>query len=190
MATVSWVTFEGTLQLLHMTGVIANAVAAKYPQNALKGTTITCSSHSGTALHKTLIAGQEKSGCVDVLYSLTFYVLTLKCLGYFSLPFVHKGGPLGPIHFWVLSRRSFGTKLAPYVYTPKTTIYQQKEWSKNVSFQNGGQKNEFSFRKKSHVSKIWKTTFPKEFFNKIWLKIKEHEYIYIFEIKFEKNYSV
>ena len=51
-------------------------------------------------------------------------------------------------------------------------------------------KNKFSFRKNSHVTKIWKTTFPKEFFNKIWLKVKEHEYIYIFEIKFEKNYSV
>ena len=29
-----------------------------------------------------------------------------------------------------------------------------------------------------------------EFFNEIWLKVGEHEYIYIFEIKFEKNYSV
>ena len=25
-----------------------------------------------------------------------------------------------------------------------------------------------------------------EFFNEIWLKVEEHEYIYIFEIKFEK----
>ena len=29
-----------------------------------------------------------------------------------------------------------------------------------------------------------------EFFKEIWLKVEEHEYIYIFEIKFEKNYSV
>ena len=48
-------------------------------------------------------------------------------------------------------------------------------------------KNELSFRKKSHVTKIWKTTFPNEFFNKIWLKVKEHEYIHIFKIKFEKK---
>ena len=34
---------------------------------------------------------------------------------------------------------------------------------------------------------MWKTTFPKEFFDKIWLKVEEHEYNYIFEIKFEKN---
>ena len=33
---------------------------------------------------------------------------------------------------------------------------------------------------------MWKTTFSKDFFNKIWLTVEEHEYIYIFEIKFEK----
>ena len=38
--------------------------------------------------------------------------------------------------------------------------------------------------------KFGKTTFPMEFFNEIWLKEGEHEYIYIFEIKFEKYYSV
>ena len=26
-----------------------------------------------------------------------------------------------------------------------------------------------------------------EFFNEFWLKVEEHEYIYIFEIKFEKK---
>ena len=30
-------------------------------------------------------------------------------------------------------------------------------------------------------------TFPMEFFNEIWLKVGEHEYINIFEIKFEKH---
>ena len=29
-----------------------------------------------------------------------------------------------------------------------------------------------------------------EFFNEIWFKVGEHEYIYIFEIKFEKKYFV
>ena len=37
------------------------------------------------------------------------------------------------------------------------------------------------------MAKIWKTTFPMEFFNEIWLKVGEHEYIYIFEIRFEKK---
>ena len=34
------------------------------------------------------------------------------------------------------------------------------------------------------IAKIWKTTFPKEFFNEIWLKLGSHEYINIAEIKF------
>ena len=42
----------------------------------------------------------------------------------------------------------------------------------------------------SILAKIWKTTFPKEFFNEIWLKVGEYEYIYITEIRFLKNYSV
>ena len=29
----------------------------------------------------------------------------------------------------------------------------------------------------SILAKIWKTTFPKEFFNEIWLKLGDHEYI-------------
>ena len=29
-----------------------------------------------------------------------------------------------------------------------------------------------------------------EFFNEIWLKVGEHEYVYIFEIKFETNYCL
>ena len=41
-------------------------------------------------------------------------------------------------------------------------------------------KNEFSFHENSHVTKIGKTTFPMEFFNEIWLKVGEYEYIYIF----------
>ena len=60
------------------------------------------------------------------------------------------------------------------------TIINQK---KKVLFQNGSQKMEFSFPKNSHVTKIWKTAFPKEFFNKIWLKVGEHKYTYISEIK-------
>ena len=34
-----------------------------------------------------------------------------------------------------------------------------------------------------------KNTFPKEFLIEIWHKVEEHEYIYIFDIKFLKNYS-
>ena len=51
-------------------------------------------------------------------------------------------------------------------------------------------KNQFSFHENSHVIEILKNTFPMEFFDKIWLKVEEHEWIYIFEIKFEEKYSV
>ena len=44
--------------------------------------------------------------------------------------------------------------------------------------------NRFSFIDISILAKIWKTTFPKEFFNVIWLKLGDHKYINIAEIKF------
>ena len=43
------------------------------------------------------------------------------------------------------------------------------------------------FSRKRHLTKIWKTTFPKGFFNKIGLKVEEHEYIHIFETKYGKK---
>ena len=43
---------------------------------------------------------------------------------------------------------------------------------------------QFLLRSISILAKIWKTTFPKEFFNEIWLKVGEHEYIYIIEMTF------
>ena len=40
------------------------------------------------------------------------------------------------------------------------------------------------------MTKIWKTTFPKDFFNEILLTIRRHEYIYIAEIKcWKKKYA-
>ena len=40
------------------------------------------------------------------------------------------------------------------------------------------------------LAKIWKTTFPEEFFNEIWLKVREYDCIYITELTFLKNYSI
>ena len=62
----------------------------------------------------------------------------------------------------------------------------------NVPFQNGGQKTNFQFAKifpwpKFEKKKRKQPIFPKEFFNEIWLKVGEHEYIYIFEMKFKKK---
>ena len=45
----------------------------------------------------------------------------------------------------------------------------------------------FLFLENSHVTKMWKNTFPKEFFNEILLKVREHEYVDIFEVKFENK---
>ena len=71
-------------------------------------------------------------------------------------------------------------KFAPYMHGLwKITILQKKKKIENVvPFQNGGQITDFYFRVISILAKIGKTTFPKEFFNEIWLKVGEHEYIY------------
>ena len=72
------------------------------------------------------------------------------------------------------------------MYTPKQ-LCQQKERSRYVLFQNGGQKTNFRFRKKSgdqNLKKKKRKHFPKKIFNKIWLKVGEqcHEHIEIVEI--------
>ena len=50
-------------------------------------------------------------------------------------------------------------------------------WKKNknaVPFQNGGQVTDFYFASFRFRPKFEKTTFPKEFFKEIWLKVGEH----------------
>ena len=71
----------------------------------------------------------------------------------------------------------------------KKLQFCEKNW-KYCSVSKWRPNNRFLFRIISILAKIWKTTFPKEFFNEIWLKVGEHEYIYITEITFLKNYSV
>ena len=46
------------------------------------------------------------------------------------------------------------------------------------------------FRIISILAKTWKNSFPKEFFNEIWLRVEELESIYITEIALKKSYSV
>ena len=43
---------------------------------------------------------------------------------------------------------------------------------------------DFHFASFRFRPKFEKNTFPKEFFNEIWLKLGDHEYINIAEIKF------
>ena len=58
-------------------------------------------------------------------------------------------------HFVVLSRRSYGMKLAANAYAPQTTIFiSAKRMIENVSLFKITAKNEFPFRENSHVTKI------------------------------------
>ena len=68
----------------------------------------------------------------------------------------------------------------------KITILQ-KNFENVRPFQNGGQITDFCFASFRFWPKFGKTTFPKEFFNEIWLKVGEHEYINITEITFKKK---
>ena len=83
-------------------------------------------------------------------------------------------------------------KFAPYMYvwTIKNHNSAKKKNLNVVPFQNGGQIKDFYFASFRFWPKFEKPTFSKEFFNEIWLKVGEHEYIYITEITFLKNYSV
>ena len=110
------------------------------------------------------------------------YFLTLKCLNYFSLHLCTRGGgPLRPIHIWVLFRRNFGTKLAPLcAYTQNNHVAAKRMIKKCFFFSKWRPKNKFSFREKSRVTKIWKkkwnlaqswrTWIQLHFWNKIWKK--------------------
>ena len=77
-----------------------------------------------------------------------------------------------------------------YVYM----YYKKSQFCKNIwkccTVFEWRPNNRFLFRVISILAKIWKTTFPKEFFNEIWLKVGEYEYSYITEITFFKNYYV
>ena len=63
--------------------------------------------------------------------------------------------------------------IAPYVCAKKITILEKKKL-KVVPFQNGGQITIFISHHFDFGQNL-KTTFPKEFFIEIWLKIGEHE---------------
>ena len=61
----------------------------------------------------------------------------------------------------LLSQKNFGTKLTPYLYTPKITINQQKKkQNKTKQIQNiYWTMAAIPFHENGHLTKIWKTTF-------------------------------
>ena len=82
-------------------------------------------------------------------------LLTLKCLSYFSLTFVHKR--LWPPSCWVLFPKEFLYETCTIcVYTQNNHI-SAKRTIKKCFVSKWRPKNELSFREKSHVTKIWKT---------------------------------
>ena len=106
--------------------------------------------------------------------------LTLNCIRYPALPLVHRGfhgipkKTTFPAEFLKLS-------LLHIYNTLITTLFQKKKWN-ICTVSKWWPNNQISFRVISILAKIWKTTFPKEFFNEIWLKLGDHEYITIAEI--------
>ena len=67
-------------------------------------------------------------------------------------------------------------------YKKEKKMQKKKKKIKCCTVSKWQPNNRFLFRVISILAKIWKTTFPKEFFNESWLKVGEHEYIYITEI--------
>ena len=115
---------------------------------------------------------------------MTFCQVTLNCIRYPALPLVHNGG----FHGTPPEKTTFPPEFLNYLYT--ISIYTNHNHISGKKIQNictvskWRPNNQFSFRVISISAKIWKPTFPKEFFNEIWLKLGDHEYINTAEIKF------
>ena len=122
-------------------------------------------------------------------YVVCAILLTLKWPRYFYSRWCPRGVPWNPLP---LKKTSFPPEFCNeictiYVWTMKNHNSAKKE---NWALSKWRPNNRFLFCVISILAKIWKTTFPKESFNEIWLKVGEHEYIYITEITFKKDYSV
>ena len=98
----------------------------------------------------------------------------------FSLPLVPKGSMEPPLRK-PFSRRNFAMKFTPYIYYKKYISgknikwYTVSKWRPNIK--------RFLFCVILILANILKNHFPKWFFfNEIWLKVGEHEKIYITEI--------
>ena len=66
----------------------------------------------------------------------------------------------------------------------KISQFCKKKIENVVPFQNGGQITDFYFVSFQFWPKFEKPLSQRKFFNEIWLKVGEHEYIYITEITF------
>ena len=76
-----------------------------------------------------------------------------------------------------------------YSYTRKNHIQAKKSKKMIYRFKMAAKLPIFMSRHFISAN-IWKNTFPKEFFDEIWLIIGDNEYIYNTEMKIEKFYSM
>ena len=119
---------------------------------------------------KIIFQVESNTSCIITL----ILPLTLNCIRYPALPLVHNGG----FHGTPPEKTTFPPEFVNYLYT--ICIYTNHN---HISVSKWRSNNRFSFRVILISVKIWKTVFPTEFFNEIWLKLGDYGYINIAEIK-------
>ena len=117
----------------------------------------------------------KNSNLSSIRTLLLLLLLTLKWQRYFYSHWCPRGGSMEPPrenHFptgilqWNLHHICTGHKKSQFCKKKKIKCCTVSKWRPN---------NRFLFRVISILAKFWKNTFPKEFFNEIWLKEGEYE---------------
>ena len=111
----------------------------------------------------------------------------------FYTPVSSQGGSL-----WTLTKKStfpneFGGEMRAtdkVVQKNQNTAKKKKKIENRIHNYKMAAKNQFLSQDKKFPTKNGKTTFPKEFFLRIWLIIEDCKYNYTAEIKFGNSYSV
>ena len=108
-------------------------------------------------------------------YQVWTIILNTEVTKVLLLPLVPKGGgvPRDPS-----VEKHFSTGILQWNLHRMCMDYKNSQFWKNFlkccTVSKWRPKNRFLFRVISILAKIWKTTFPKEFFKEIWLKVGEH----------------
>ena len=99
----------------------------------------------------------------------------LKVTKVLLLPLVPKGGSMEPPLRKPLSHQNFAMKLHHTCTGHNKITILQKKKNKCYTVSKWRPNNRFLFRVILILAKFWKITFPKEFFNEIWLKEGEYK---------------
>ena len=130
----------------------------------------------------------SKSEKVETYYSRYLMCSTLRWPRYLHSRWCPRG-----FHGTPPKKTTFPSEVCNEIYTIYVWTIKDHNSGKKIkccTVSKWRPNNRFLFCVISILAKIWKTTFPKEFFNEIWLKVGEQEYIYIIEITFEKKLFV